>query len=630
MAVKRIQTVIAPEILDTIGKSFKFRHGKGIAEWLKNSLDSYLRLRSANLESRKGSWPVVVDLVDGDKTRPGPNLIVLDFGGTSFEAVSEFFLRWGDTAAATHGKKFAAAAVTGGHGNGGKFYMREMWKNGSRFCTWRDGRVTSLVVDKKQKGTTGFWEEKDAPCKSWRDALKLALPTDEGLPGALPLFKHLESVDKKLVAELDSGKRGFTIIVGKGAEQLWSTNDVVKGRRWDHQRLLDEIGGAAQARRPIREMTISVLINETLKLEKLAPEGINEDSAWPEREMTLDGKTIGLSKGAVGTLRLKKSAHQLVGRLKDHNVISVIDSDGNPLATYVANELPGVSSTVLTFLCGELALNFPGLDDLVENDREKLVRSDRTDAILDWVGKNLAEFASEIEDAEKSKKKKADLNVASVLNDALNKHAERFLEEIQTEIMVNYVEDPGGGGPGPEGTGTGGGGGRGGSGKGGKGGKPGAGGTKEEEGDKTKSRRRRFPRVLLSGIDEDPASGNGETKALTKSHPPLWQDDSDRKWNVYWINTDHPFAHETLKRGGPTGNAFKSHQLYMFRDVVQREALRMLQKREAEISIDRMETELDDFSNRFLSELPYDLILSLLDEVKPGKTTKTAERRPGG
>jgi hypothetical protein len=48
---RKIKTRISPDILDTIGKSFKFKHGKGIAEWLKNSLDQYLRLYEQNKET---------------------------------------------------------------------------------------------------------------------------------------------------------------------------------------------------------------------------------------------------------------------------------------------------------------------------------------------------------------------------------------------------------------------------------------------------------------------------------------------------------------------------------------------------------------------------------------------------
>jgi hypothetical protein len=52
----------------------------------------------------------------------------------------------------------------------------------------------------------------------------------------------------------------------------------------------------------------------------------------------------------------------------------------------------------------------------------------------------------------------------------------------------------------------------------------------------------------------------------------------------------------------------------MFRDMVQRESLRMLQRREAELPLDRIEIELDEISNRFLAELPIDLVESLLEQ----------------
>ena len=58
MAVRIIKTRISTDILDTIGKSFKFSHGKGIAEWLKNSLDHYLRLSDMGDEAITGEWPV--------------------------------------------------------------------------------------------------------------------------------------------------------------------------------------------------------------------------------------------------------------------------------------------------------------------------------------------------------------------------------------------------------------------------------------------------------------------------------------------------------------------------------------------------------------------------------------------
>ena len=50
----------------------------------------------------------------------------------------------------------------------------------------------------------------------------------------------------------------------------------------------------------------------------------------------------------------------------------------------------------------------------------------------------------------------------------------------------------------------------------------------------------------------------------------------------------------------------------MFRDVVQREALRLLQRRERELDLDLVENELSEISNRFLADLPYDLVRELL------------------
>jgi hypothetical protein len=48
----------------------------------------------------------------------------------------------------------------------------------------------------------------------------------------------------------------------------------------------------------------------------------------------------------------------------------------------------------------------------------------------------------------------------------------------------------------------------------------------------------------------------------------------------------------------------------MFRDVVQREALRMHQQRKAELDLGMIENDLDDYSNRFLAEFPEELLVS--------------------
>jgi hypothetical protein len=368
------------------------------------------------------------------------------------------------------------------------------------------------------------------------------------------------------------------------------------------------------------ELAISILVNGELRVPRLTPETIPEDPDWPEETVALPGDLIpdgsplpGFS--SPGVLRLKKAAIPLAGKHKDSNAVQVTDSVGNLIASYPIAELPLASpSPVLSFLHGNLQLTFTTLDDYVQNDRERLVGAPVTAAILTWVAGRIDERVDAIENAQRQQAHRRDLDFAAVLNDALNRHARHFLQELRTEIFVDLVDEPQGGGAGGKGRAHGGHGGKSGGGResglnrrdglGGNG-HDGRGGAREEPRTKERTRRPRFPRVLLSGRDEDPArAGTGESKILTERHPPLHQDDEDRRHNVWWINTRHPFAQAALKSGGAEGKAFRSYQLFMFRDVVQREALRMRQQRMAELDLGIIENDLDDFSNRFLGELP--------------------------
>ena len=123
-------------------------------------------------------------------------------------------------------------------------------------------------------------------------------------------------------------------------------------------------------------------------------------------------------------------------------------------------------------------------------------------------------------------------------------------------------------------------------------------------------RRSRFPRILLSGYDDDPASEG--TKVLSRGHPPIYQNEDDLRYNVWWINTSHPYASETMGRGGPGGRAWREYHFFMFRDVVQIEHLRMLQRRDSEIGLDQLENELMQRSSDFLSSITQKLSEEIL------------------
>ena len=631
-AIERIETRISPDFLDITGRSFRFRHGKGIAEWLKNSLDQYLLRHILGDEPLTGNWPVYVNLINARRASMGPNLAVVDFGGTTYDKVHDFFLHWGDTTAATHGGAVTSSRLTGGHGNGGKFYMREMWKDGARFITWRGGLATSLVVENVGDGTTGYWEHKGIAL-SWRQALEFAFNPEENLGGSKWLFEYLRTEESEIKTALDRQERGFTAVVGRRGKQILSSNDVVRGGRWVEQDLIDDIRSAQQARRPIRELQISVFIDGHLRLSDLHPETVEADEDWAVLKVEapieiFEGNDLASGATAIGHLALKKAASPLRGRSRYQNAIYVVDGNDNPIASYPISELPLPGHSSLSeFLYGELRLVFPSVHYIVETDRERLVQGPATQRILGWVAEQIWIRRRQAEKEQRAAQRKSELDVASALNNLLNEHARRFLRELETAIMIDFLDDPIGGGEGDDDIGTGPVGdkptiavgvGEGGSGGGSGPERPGPDGREdtpgqaEQPGNKKSVRRPRFPLVLLSGRDVDPARADGELRHLTDRHPPLYQSDEDREYNIWWLNTTHPFAGQSLQRGGSEGPWFKSYHLFMFQQMIQLESLRLLQRREAELALDTIEGELMKYANDFLSALPMDLVDALL------------------
>lgn len=192
MSIKVQPFVIDEAVLDLIGNEFRFDHAKGLAEWLKNSSDAYLRDGIPDAEQF-----VVVRFCEGDKNLT--KIECIDFVGMRKQQIDDAFKRFFDPQAAKKGAKQANLKTLGGHGNGGKFYMRQMFKS-SRAVTYRDGRMNIFGFNThRQYGFEQGFEDCKMPLA---DALKeagidkLALPAD-------------------VIARLQSGEAGFTVVVGE-------------------------------------------------------------------------------------------------------------------------------------------------------------------------------------------------------------------------------------------------------------------------------------------------------------------------------------------------------------------------------------------------------------------------------
>src|SRR4051812_46329508 len=105
--------------LNVVGNEFKFDHAKGLAEWMKNSADAY-----ATTAGVKDDEQFIVLRFKQGVPKKNSVFECIDFVGMTKKDIDNAFKMWGNPQAA---KKGTAQATFGGHGNGGKFYMRQMF-----------------------------------------------------------------------------------------------------------------------------------------------------------------------------------------------------------------------------------------------------------------------------------------------------------------------------------------------------------------------------------------------------------------------------------------------------------------------------------------------------------------------
>jgi len=140
--------VFDDHLLEIIGREFKFDHAKGFGEWIKNSVDAYNRETNADGSPKYADDDQYVYLRLRPKTAVSPVIFeCVDFVGMTHEEIDNAFKRWGDPNAASRGK---GRRFLGGHGNGGKFYMRQMFTE-SRFITYRNGKLNVFGFNTRKR-----------------------------------------------------------------------------------------------------------------------------------------------------------------------------------------------------------------------------------------------------------------------------------------------------------------------------------------------------------------------------------------------------------------------------------------------------------------------------------------------
>lgn len=606
-AIKPQPNEFDDHFLDVVGNEFKFDHAKGLSEWLKNSADAY----STTARVKDADQVIVLRFA---QMNPKKNSVFecIDFVGMTKENIDKALKIWGLPTAA---KKGTNLKTFGGHGNGGKFYMRQMFKS-SRFITFRDGRLNVFGFDEQRR--YGYAKGLENLAMSLSEALVFAEIDDLEIP------RIIQQRWKK-----SARAAGFTVVRGERPDRFSGRSTVVS--------VLDRLRTHPQARRVLTHKQVIAVKRgdpwgQRLTLPSIAPrQGFEKPRVIQlPKKFSHNGESFEFKTSKYPEARLVlRTSDQPLSRSTELSALNAIDILGEIgcIGSYRMHELGFIRFGPETdFIYGECEC--PLLEDkaldCVRNDREKLVPNGLTAALLEWVRQQVDSLAEEMAERRREERKSRDLRESSLFNQWLDRWKNKFMARLTAEIFggagvgdtfgaagqgagSGHAEGDGGGGGG-EGGGSGEGDGRGGDGSGRGGG----------SGD-TPRRGPRFPRVLLSGYDRDPLDEHAaEPFQCDERHPPIYQRAEDIAHGVYWINTSRPLADRIMERYGASHPRWREYLFQRYVDIILKHAVYELGKKDPQLSPDKIDTLIDDVTSRVHDAAAQDLDGFLFDENLTG------------
>lgn len=530
--------------LDVTGNVFN-SHEKGLPEWIKNSLGAYIR---EEINDRF----IVIRFTDGDRGNRS-SIESIDFVGMSSKDFDSF-KEWGNPDASSRGiNRF----TFGGHGNGGKFYMRQMFYK-SYFVTYRNS-LLNVFGFHEGTGKYGFAEGLKDKKISLSEALKFA-NIDANL------------ISRSIYKEMVDGKRGFTVVKGVQPKKLTNKLPVLK--------ICQKLKFHPQARRPIKYSHIVIVHNgkiifDPLSIEEIPPmEGFEEIYSYKmpkEYYSKILNKNILLKNdGQEGELRLRTSKDPMRGNNEDLNTVDIQTRRLGPVASYKMSLNPPLQYYPQALqIYGEC--DFPILEqyekELVQNDRVFLNESNLTTGILEWIRECIDELGKRIFDSIAEAKKNEALEITDEFNSLLNSWKNQFLKKLLAEILGGPGEGKTTGGLGNEGSG-------GGKqkkskkkdGLGSGGGKGGGDGDQKKPGLRT-------PIVLISERSKDPYSPDQEPPKFSDRHQIIEQRPEDVARGIYWINIRKPMASKIMTEYGAKSLKWRNYLFQRYVDIITTTAL---------------------------------------------------------
>lgn len=392
-------------------------HESGLPEWIKNSSDAYAR------EDAPEKKRVVMLIFNNNRKKFSQSISCLDFSGMTSEMIEKYFRIWADPTTARGGSK--SVNIQGGHGNGGKCYMTQMFDDYSYLYSVKNnlsnwygvtgGSINFGYIPEREKG-------RDVPVKDLPTEFEKAL---KEIGTSLSIFP------KNAMAALKSAN-GFTLLTGLGPKGYKNKIPI--------KHLIDNLQHHPQMMISLEICKIYIIVNgrldndgNPLSLSEITPmEGAEEPRLFPipdELVDPLNGEEISTTdSGALplGKLLLKTSKTNMryFKKLR-HNIIYKAYSG---YIGYVPVSELDIQSAYRDKIYGECVLE--ALEPFKQNERARLANSPLTRAVEAFISDQIEEYAKEFELRDQRHYSQKERNAVSEINEVLDKWKNRFLNEL--------------------------------------------------------------------------------------------------------------------------------------------------------------------------------------------------------
>ncbi len=409
------QRVHGPGAIALICKPFQ-SHENGLPEWVKNSADAYSR-GTFNPEDR------VIVLFTCDLARVGPpSIACLDLVGTTSHHIEEYFRHWADPDAAAQDTD---ASVQGGHGNGGKCYMTQMFTEYALLQTHRGGKGCRYGTG---GGTTQFgYVPDDVEGKDY-DVPNLIQDLDAALTPLGASYAKLPEAVKEAAARAS----GFTLVRGVGPKNMSKKIPVTDllGQLQDHPQMLTSLefcevfvmhnGRQVRNANPLSPTAVDPIPGSSEKVLEI-PESL------PDPVFGTEESTIGDGSLPQGTLILCTSRTSMRWKKKARHTINYKTPAGGFIGYRGMLEFPVVSG-YRDKIYGECELE--SLEEFKQNHRGALAESPLTRAVDYFIAEEIQAFAEEFESRDRTAYTKKERNELSRMNEALDRWKNRFIRDL--------------------------------------------------------------------------------------------------------------------------------------------------------------------------------------------------------